>query len=487
MMEKPRAGARLPETKLPLYRNTLDWDWFSQQFPAPDVWAETIFKWPADRVRELQNRRFLAMMAVGWDNAFYRERWAAAGLEPGDIRTLDDITKLPAFNSDDIKDDQREHPPFGRFSGVELHRELQSNPIKMQTSGGTTGKPRPTLFGVLEWEMNALQVARTLYIQGARPGDVMLIPATNSLANLAWCYYKAAHDYLGMMPLTTGSGVVTPSLKQIELAFDYGVNVIMSFPEYLTQLAKVAREEHGRDARDLGLKFIPTYLGPDTGGVLRRELEALYDTRVYDNYGTHEVSNAAFEGEDQDGLYLMEDCIYLEVVDVETGLPVEPGETGNLVATSLFRKIPPIIRFNLRDLTRILPQRPSALGTHFRRMDHFLGRSDDMVKLRGTNLYPMGCLNAVRSDPRTTGEWMCIVERHVRNEVIRDEMTVQVEVRRQAGGREGLQEVLEQRLHTDLGVRVAVELVEEGALADVANLGREGKPRRLVDRRFNKN
>ncbi|MEE8433422.1 MAG: AMP-binding protein, partial [bacterium] len=444
------------------------------------------FKWPADQVRELQGRRFLAMMAVGWDNAFYRERWAGAGLEPGDINSLDDITKLPTFNSDDIKDNQRDHPPFGSFSGVELHRELQSNPIKMQTSGGTTGKPRPTLFGVLEWEMNALQVARSMYMQGARPGDVLLIPATNSLANLAWCYYKAAHDYLGMMPLTTGSGVVTPSLKQIELAFDYGVNVIMSFPEYLTQLAKVAREDYGRDARDLGLKFIPTYLGPDTEGVLRRELEALFDTQVYDNYGTHEVSNAAFEGEDQDGLYLMEDCIYLEVVDVETGLPVEPGQTGNLVATSLFRKIPPIIRFNLRDLTRILPQRPSALGTHFRRMDHFLGRSDDMVKLRGTNLYPMGCLSAVRSDPRTTGEWMCIVERHVRNEVIRDEMTVQVEVRRQAGGREGLQEVLEQRLLTDLGVRVAVELVEEGALADVSNLGREGKPRRLVDRRFNK-
>ena len=485
-MEKKRADGKFPETKLPLYRNSLDWDWFSREFPAPDVWADTLFKWPADRVRELQNRRFLDMMVVGWGNAFYRDRWAGAGLEPGDIKSLDDITKLPSFNSDDIKENQRESPPFGSFSGVDLHRELQSNPIKMQTSGGTTGKPRPTLFGVLEWEMNALQVARTLYIQGARPGDVMLIPATNSLANLAWCYYKAAHDYLGMMPLTTGSGVVTPSLKQIELAFDYGVNVIMSFPEYLTQLAKVAREDYGRDARDLGLKFIPTYLGPDTEGVLRRELESLFGAPVYDNYGTHEVSNAAFEGEDQDGLYLMEDCIYLEVVDVESGLPVEPGQIGNLVATSLFRKIPPIIRFNLRDLTRILPQRPSALGTHFRRMDHFLGRSDDMVKLRGTNLYPMGCLNAVRGDPRTTGEWMCIVERHVRGGVIRDEMTVQVEVRRQAGGREGLREVLEQRLLTDLGVRVAVELVEEGALAEVANLGREGKPRRLVDRRFDK-
>jgi len=476
---------KMPQSKLPLYHDALDWEWYQREYPAPDVWAETIFQWPADRLRELQQRRFLEIVQVGWNNGFYRERWQAAGLEPGDIRSLDDITKLPTFHSDDIKTNQQAHPPYGQITGIDLRQELQHNPIKLQTSGGTTGKPRPTLFGVLEWEMNAAQIARTLYMQGARPGDVMQIPATTSLANLAWCYYKAAHDYLGIMPLTTGSGVVTPSAKQVEYIYDYGVNIVMSFPEYLTQLAKAARDG-GRDPRDMKLKFIPSYLGPDTEGTLRKELEDLFGCDVYDNYGTHEISNAAFEGPDKDGLYLMEDCIYLEVLDTETGRPVAPGETGNLVATSLFRHIPPIIRFNLRDLARILPQRPSSLGTAFRRMDHFLGRSDDMVKLRGTNLYPMACLPAIKSDPRTTGEWICVVERITKDGAIRDEMTVQVEVRRDAGSREGLVEHLTQRLASDLSVKVGVELVEEGALAEVANIGREGKARRLLDRRFQK-
>ncbi len=478
-MQDPAARSRLP-----LYRHAIDWEWFDREFPAPDIYEETVFKWPAERVRELQNQRFLKVMERGWSNAFYRERWSAAGLEPGDVRSLDDIVKLPMFNSDDIKDSQKANPPYGDFTGIDFRAEMTRNPLKIQSSGGTTGKPRPTMFGALEWEMNGLQAARSLYIQGARPGHVMQIPATCSLANLAWVHYTGAHNYLGVMPITTGSGVVTASLRQVEIAFDHGVDIIMSFPEYLTQLAKVSRDEFGRDISELGLSFIPSYLGPDTDGGLRRELESLFGCPVYDNYGTNEISHASFEGPDKDGLYLMEDCIYLEVVDTETGEPVPPGQPGNLVATSLFRGIPPIIRFNLRDLGRIISDgKPSALGSSFRRMDHFLGRSDDMVKIRGNNIYPMGCLSAVRSDPRTTGEWLCIADRTVEDRVIRDVLTVEVEVRRDAGGIEGLQEHLETRLKADLGLRVAVALVEEGALAERANLGREGKPRRLLDRR----
>ena len=476
----------LPATRLPLYHYALDWDALYREYPPPDVWAETIFKWPAERIRELQNRRFLDMMKIGWANGFYRQRWSAAGLKPGDIRGLDDIVKLPTFNSDDIKASQQADPPFGQITGIDLKRELQRNPIKMQTSGGTTGKARPTLYGALEWEMNGMQVARTMYMQGARPGDVLQIPATASLANLAWCYYKAAHDYLGIMPLTTGSGVVTPSRKQLELMWDYGVNILMSFPEYLTQLAKVAQEELHRNVADLKLKFIPTYLGPDTENVLRSELERLYGCDAFDNYGTHEISNAAFEGPEKDGMYLIEDCIYLEVIDVETGQPLGPGQPGNLVATSLFRRIPPIIRFNLRDLAALRPPGRSVLGSEFRRIGKFLGRSDDMVKLRATNVYPMACLSAVRSDPRTTGEWLCVVDRHTEGGAIRDEMVVRVEVRRTAGGTEGLAEAIAKRLAVDLGVRVGVELVPEGSLAEAANLGREGKARRLLDRRFKK-
>jgi phenylacetate-CoA ligase len=119
-------------------------------------------------------------------------------------------------------------------------------------------------------------------------------------------------------------------------------------------------------------------------------------------------------------------------------------------------------------------------------MDKFLGRSDDMVKLRGVNVYPMACLRAIKSDARTTGEWICVVNRFERGGVIRDEMTVRIEVQRSVTNVDGLKEYLEKRLQEDLGVKVMVELVEEGSLVEVANLGREGKAKRLLDRRFQK-
>jgi phenylacetate-CoA ligase len=471
-------------TTLPLYRNALDWSAFESEFPAPDVFEQTVFKWSGDRVRDLQDKRFQEIIARGWNNAFYRRRWEAAGLRQGDIEGLDDIVKLPVFTTDDVKDDQTVSPPFGSISGVDVGRELLRNPLKVQTSSGTTGKPRPSLLGVRDWELIALQTARSLYIQGARPGDVLQIPATNALAQFAWVFYKAAHDYLGIMPVTTGSGVVTPGIKQMQIAFDYGTTIIASFPEYLTTLARTAREELGRDVRELGIKFLPTFLGPDTDGTLRRELEAVWGAPVYDNYGTNEVAVAAFEGPERDGLYVMEDLIFIEILNTVTGLPVQPGETGNIVATCLSRQIPPIIRLNMRDLSRFLPQKTSVLGSNFRRIDHFLGRSDDMAKVRGVNIYPMACLNAVRSDARTTGEWICLVDRSTVDAVIRDDMIVQIELRRDAVNIEGLDAVLSERLKQDLGIKVKVELVADGALAEITNIGKEGKVRRLLDRRY---
>jgi phenylacetate-CoA ligase len=252
----------------------------------------------------------------------------------------------------------------------------------------------------------------------------------------------------------------------------------------LTQLAKVARDELGRDVRELKTKFIQSFLGPDVDNTLRRQLEELWGCPVYDHYGAHEQGLGAFECQHQTGLHFMEDTCYFEILDLETKRPVPDGQTGNLVVTILFRSIPPIIRMNVQDIGRIAYQGRCECGSHFRRMDKFLGRSDSMVKLRGTNLFPMACLPAVKSDDRTTGEWICVVDRSEKDGVLRDDMTVRVEIRKDASSREGLREHLERRLHSDLGVRVAVELVEEGSLADVANLGREGKPRRLLDRRF---
>jgi phenylacetate-CoA ligase len=471
------------ETRLPIYHKAIDWDAFFSEYPVPDVFERTVYRWPRDRLREFQNKRFMRLMQIGWSNPFYRRHWSAAGIAPGDIRSIDDIARLPAYTSDDVKKDQQEHPPFGDFHGMGTGL-LPTMPMKVQTSGGTTGKPRATLYGVTDWEMNGLTQARLMYIQGVRPGDVVQIPATCSLANLGWCVYKACHDYLGVLPLTTGSGVVTPSRRQLEIAFDWGTNVWSSFPEYLTQLARVCRDELHRDVRELKTKSIHSFLGPDTDNSLRRQLEEMWGCPVYDEYGTNEMGGVTFECVHKQGLHVMEDCIYLEIEDVETGRPVPNGTTGNMIVTILHRDLPPVIRYNVRDLTRIVSDAPCACGGTFHRMDKFLGRSDDMVKLRGVNVYPMACLRAIKSDPRTTGEWICVVDRREQSGVIRDEMTVRIEVQRAAPNVDGLKEHLEKRLQEDLGVKVAAELVPEGSLAEAANLGREGKAKRLLDRRF---
>jgi phenylacetate-CoA ligase len=470
------------ETTLPVFARSVDWDALFRDYPPPDVFENTVFQWPLDRIREMQTARFLRVVEAGWRNPFYHARWSAAGLQPGDVRSLDDITKLPPYTSDDIKTDQAEHPPFGTLQGL-TREALGAQPHKVQASGGTTGKPRLNLLGAKEWALLGMTSARGIWLQGGRPGDVMQIPVTCSLATLGWGLYAGCHDYLGILPLTTGTGVVTPSRRQLELAFDLGTTIWMSFPEYLTHLPKVCREELGRDVRELGTKFISSFLGPDTEGTLRRGLEDSWGCPVYDQYGTNEMGEGATECRARDGLHLLEDTAYFEFLDTETGQNVPFGETGNIVVTLLWRETAPIIRYNLRDLGRMVSEARCSCGGTFRRMDHFLGRSDDMVKIRGVNIYPMACLPAVKSDARTTGEWICVAERQEEGGVLRDEMLVRVETQNGVGQPVDLHAHLERRLREDLGLKIRVELVPEGSLAPLTNVGREGKARRLLDKR----
>jgi phenylacetate-CoA ligase len=176
---------------LPIFHNSLDWNDLFAKYPVPDVFERTVYKWSPERIRKMQSERFLELVAIGWANPFYSRRWSDAGIGPGDIRSLDDIVHLPIFTSEDIKNDQLENPPFGLIhSGAMALRGKV--PLKVHTSGGTTGKPRPTLYGPLEWELNGLTFARGTYIQGGRPGDIHQIPSTNSLANFAGASTRAA-------------------------------------------------------------------------------------------------------------------------------------------------------------------------------------------------------------------------------------------------------------------------------------------------------
>jgi len=474
--------AKFSQSRLPLYVNSIDWAQFFDETPPPDIWYDTIFQWSRDQLEAYRNHHFMQRMAEGWNNAFYRKLWGDAGLTPGDIRSLDDLVKLPVFDSEDVKKSIEQHPPFGEVCGIDALVFAQTAPLKIQTSGGTTGLPRATLFGPRDWEYNGAFMAREMYVQGARPGDVMQICSTLSLANMGWAYYQACHHYLGIVPVTTGSGIVTPSRRQLEYAFHFGVNLWASFPEYFTQLAKVCQTDLGRSVKELNCKFLTSYLGPDLDNSLRRHIEELWGCPVYDNYGTHETGGISFEGPEKDGLYLMEDAAVFEFLDCETRVPVPSGQAGDLTFTHLHRRVPLLIRYNLRDLGRIKHEKTSPLGSNFRRMDKFLGRSDQMVKIRGTNVYPMACLSGVRSDDRATGEWICIVGRFEKDGVLREEMKVRIEVKNDGRSRQGLQEAMEKRLHNDLGVKVEVELVDEGGLPET-NIGQEGKPRRLIDER----
>jgi phenylacetate-CoA ligase len=472
-------------SNLPIYRRAVDWDAFDKEYAPPDVFAAGLYRASRDEIESVQERRFLELMKAVWANPFYSRRFKERGVEAGDIRRLSDISKLPIYNTEDIKDDQERNPPFGDMAGfATLGDLLKRAPAKLQTSGGTTGKPRIAIHGPIEWEMHALSTARGLYGQGGRPGDIMQIPSTCSLATLGWGYYTACQYYLGILPLTTGSGLVTPTRRQLEIAFSVGTNIWLSFPEYLVRLAQSAKAELGRDVRELRTKFIASFLGADLEGSLRRELENLWGCPVYDNYGTNELGCGAFECQGKAGLHFMEDLHYFEVLDVDTNQPVAPGETGNLVVTTFHRRVQPVVRFNLRDLGRVIATDRCSCGSNFRRMDHLLGRSDNMVRMKGVNIYPMSCLPAIRSDGRTTGEWICEVFEHVIEGIPKEHMIVHVEVRKDATSRNGLLDHLKSRLKTDLGAAVDVKLVEEGSLASSANLG-EGKASRLIDRRPN--
>jgi phenylacetate-CoA ligase len=466
---------------IPYYWQSLDWPRLMRDYEPPPHFHSGTGRLSADALRALQEERFRARLAEAWHTPFYRERWRAAGLAPGDVKGLDDITKLPLFTSDDLKDAIAAAPPFGSHHPI-ARDGFGRFPLKIQTSGGTTGLPRVTLFDAVAWEVQGIQTARAFWAQGGRPGDIVQIPYTNSLANAAWCATTGALHWLGAVPMNTGSGQVTPSERQLEYAKAWGTNFWFARGEYLARLAEVARETKF-DLHALRTKFLHSYLGSDSEGHLRAKLEEAWGAPVYDNYGTHEIGLIAFECEMKDRKHISEDTVFLELVDPDDGTPTAQGARGNLVATSLHRSMPPIIRFNLRDLFTVDPREECACGLATRRLSAFHGRSDEMVKLRGTNVYPMACQNAVLRDPRGNGEFLCVVRHDGDGLARREAMTVRVERRTHDIDADAFAIDMRAALLRDLGVRVEVEIVDPGSLATHTRLGGEGKIRRLLDQR----
>ena len=466
----------------PYYFRSLDWDKLIVDHPPPPLYQQNMGPMTDEQMRAHQDRLFALRMADAWQLPFFRDRWSEAGVDPGDIRSLDDLAKLPTYDSDDLKASIAARPPFGLHQPVTLD-DIGDVPLKVQTSGGTTGLPRPTVFDPIAWEVQAIQIARGLWAEGARPGDVAQIPLTCALGNAAWCQYMACHHWMGIMAVTTGSGVVTPTEKQLAFAEALGVNVWIVGAEYAGRMIEVA-EEIGFDLGKLRTKLIHSYLGVDPDGDIRGAIENAFHAPVFEGYGTHEIGEVSAECRYRDGMHVYEDTVFLEILDVDTREPVPWGTPGTLVATALHRSYPPIIRYDIRDRFAMYPRRGCECGVQSSRLSHFMGRVDEMVKVRGTNVFPRAVEAILSKETRSNGQYLCVATDRGTGVVKMTELTVRVERAGSSVSKNDLRDDLLTALKNALGVAVGIEIVEPGELGEHTRYGeKEGKVRRLLDLR----
>jgi phenylacetate-CoA ligase len=394
-------------------------------------------------------------------------------MEPGDVRGLDDLRKIPPYTVHDIRKSIERNPPFGDFMGISPEDGI---PLVLQTSGGTTGLPRPMLYAPQDRETMAILGGRRLAMHGVKPGDMILVTYSLGLSNGGFAVREAIWKYSGAVPVMTGSGASTPTRRQIEIIKAWGINVILGFPSYLRHMALVARDEMGIDPRSLGIRLLGSHIGQED----RAQIEELWGAPCFDAYGTNESGMMAAECRHKTGMHIQEDAVHLEIADPETGDVLPDGEKGTIYITTFYRHGAPQIRFNVNDISAMLPG-TCACGSCLRRMDRIYGRNDNMIKLRGVNVFPEAVGDTVGKDRRTNGEYFCIVERA--GAAGRDEMTVMVEVPDASVDRAVLRDDLERRMKEVLGVKVIVQPVDRGALLPYTGVAETSKIKRLLDKR----
>lgn len=428
-----------------------------------------------DALRARQEADFRKLLAFAWQVPFYQRLWGAKGIEPGDIRGLDDLPKLPAYDKSDLMASVAAHPPIGDFHGQDAHPPERRPQIIMQTTSGTTGTPQPLLFGPKSREVQNRLLARMYLMAGMTRDDVVHSVYGHGMINGGHYVRETVTHWVGARFLSAGTGVETRSAQQVFIMKQFGATAIVGFADYIKRLAEVAREEGLEPGRDLPIRLICAHLGSESQASLSA---AWGGAAVYDWYGVGDTGIIAGEGPDRTGMHVMEDAHALEIADPDTGLPVPEGTLGDMVCTCLFKDdIFPIIRFNTHDVTEeVLGANP--LGIPFRRIKGFLGRSDNMVKLRGINLFPTGIgALLVEQCETATGDFICRVGRSEG----RDSMVVHLEVRGDADA--ALQARLEGALRTRLGVEIGVALCPPGSLAALTQVESRQKPIRLIDDR----
>ncbi|WP_031162749.1 phenylacetate--CoA ligase PaaK [Streptomyces durhamensis] len=413
-----------------------------------------------DELRELQLERLSTTLRHAYDNVpFYRESFDKAGVRPEDCRSLADLARFPFTTKADLRDNY----PYGMFA---VPRERIR---RLHASSGTTG--RPTVVGYTDSDLSmwADMVARSIRAAGGRPGDIVHVAYGYGLFTGGLGAHYGA-ERLGCTVVPASGGMTA---RQVQLIQDLQPSVIMVTPSYMLTLLDEF-ERQGVDPRATSLRVGVFGAEPWTER-MRREIEERFAIDAVDIYGLSEVIGPGVAQEcveTKDGLTVWEDHFYPEVVDPITGEVLPEGERGELVFTSLTKEAMPVIRYRTRDLTRLLPGTARA----FRRMEKITGRSDDMVILRGVNLFPTQIEEIVLRTPGVAPHFQLRLTREGRL----DRLTIRAEARPDAGAaaREAAVRSIVAAVKDGIGVSVDVEIVEPESLERSV-----GKIRRILDLR----
>ena len=425
-----------------------------------------------DELFARQDRLFRRCVARAWRTGFYRRLWGSRGIEPGDIAGLRDIAKLPVFDKSDLMASIDAYPPFGDFGGFDPAEDDRAT-VVFHTTSGTTGRPQPLLFGPKSREAQNLLLARLYRLQGLKASDVVHSVYGHGPINGGHYIREAVLHWTNATFVSAGTGIETRSARQVELMRDFGASVVVGFADYLKRLAEVAGQQDLTMGEDLRVRMLSGQMGREDKPTIAA---AWGGAACYDWYGVGDTGAVAGEGPDRDGLYVMEDAHYLELTDIATGDAVPPGTEGDLVCTCLFKDdVYPVIRFNTHDVSRECTG-TSALGFKLRRIEGFLGRSDNMVKIKGINIFPQAIGPLLQDIPEFLGEFVCRVTPDGAFVVVAEA----------ANGDAGLIARMRALLKNALGIEVEVELAAKGATAPFTQVDRRQKPIRLLDERTRK-
>ena len=424
-------------------------------------WNEKMETLRGKELQELQLKRLKETVARTQNIGFYQKMFAEAGIRPEDIKTLDDLSKIPFTKKSDLRGGY----PFG-FLAVPMNRIN-----RIHTTSGTTGKP--TVVAYTKNDLNSWSelIARNLTMVGLHEGDIFQNASNYSLFTGGLGFHYGA-EKIGCSVVPAGVG---NTKRQIEMIQDFGVNAIHCTPSYAMHLTEVAEDMHANlDSLRIGV------FGAEAWSEnMRRDLENRLNIKAYDSYGMSELfgPGVAFECPEQNGLHIWHDCYIVEIIDPKTGETLGPGEKGEMVVTPLVKEAMPLLRYRTGDITMLMEDDcPCGRGQKIARL---FGRSDDMLTVRGINVFPSQIEHVLKNIPEVGDQFMVYIDRvnHL------DEMTIDVEINKHLFSGElsdlaRLQNKIGKALHETLTLRANVRLVEPGSLPRF-----EGKAKRVVDRR----